>query len=952
MIEHDTSLDLSQGSLLDSYYARYCRDPQSVSANWRAFFSSLATEVDGKQTTADIRDGQGRGEQGGDYRARAYIEAVRARGHYLADLDPLGRRQRHYGADLDPTCYGLDASDDSHLYDVGGFFGKSQLSARALVALVQQAYGGTLALDYTHIDDSAQRSWLQGCMEGVETSADAGEALSKEDARLALEKLTEGELFEHFLQRHYPGSKRFSLEGAESLLPMLEFTARSACAVGVQEIVLGMAHRGRLNVLAHILHKPFEALFYQFDMDAETSASIEGSGDVKYHIGASADRRFGESLMHVSLSSNPSHLEVINPVVLGKVRAKQYQRGSFGKPSRQGVMGVLVHGDAAFAGQGIVSETLDLSDLRGYRTGGTIHIIINNQIGFTTNSNDARSSAYCSDHAKSIQAPIFHVNGDDPQQVVRVARMAVAYRQKFQRDVVIDLFCYRRHGHSEVDDPSFTQPLMYQSIANLPTTRTLFAKRLVAQGHISEKEDKELCARLHGRLREALSSKRSRQPPPSDWLEGHWRGREQTDKYYNEDEDSLDSKTLKNLAATLFAYPRSFAIHPKLKTLYSKRLEAVKTGKAIDWASGELLAFASLLHQSVGVRLSGQDSARGTFSQRHGVLIDQKSGESFMPLQGINDKVVCEIINSPLSEAGVLGYEYGFSLSEPQVLTLWEAQFGDFANGAQVIIDQFVAGAESKWLRMSGLVILLPHGYEGQGPDHSSARPERYLQLCAQSNMVVANCTTPANYYHLLRRQMRRPFRKPLIVFTPKSLLRHPLCVSPLEDFTAQEGFRRVLPDPLSGQLQDVRRVICCSGHVYYDLLEERKKQGITDMALLRIEQFYPFPALDLEGLLRQYAGAEIVWCQEEPRNMGAWAFVRGRLAGLKSARAINKPIVCVARPPSAVTATGLHVRHVMEGKELLAQVFADTLVDRDTQWRQGGSQDSRGGIKKKEVVT
>ena len=941
----DDSWNALQASFLGELYESYCRDARSVGTDWQQLFSSLSAEgiVTQKQQknqgtkpkTLEKGVGQSVAFSASDVSMRRvldYIHAVRARGHYLADLDPLRMRKRHQLIDLEPSFYGIDPSDDQNMLYVGDFYPQQLMTAKALVERTQRLYGSTVALDYAHIDEQEQRLWLQKRME-----EEGGEPFSRQEKMLILEKLSEGEMFEHFLQRHYPGAKRFSLEGAESLLPCLEFILRTAVGHGVEAIELGMAHRGRLNVLAHILQKPLEALFYQFNVDSSSSAKKDVFSDVKYHMGASTDRNFDGRHVHLSLASNPSHLEMINTVVLGKVRAKQnaYRRDTDGGINRRKVLGILVHGDAAFSGQGVVTEALDLSDLAGYRTGGTLHVIVNNQIGFTTNVNDARSSAYCSDHAKAIQAPIFHVNGDDPLQVVRVIKMAVDFRMAFCKDVFVDLYCYRRHGHSEVDDPSFTQPLMYQRIAQLPSTRSIFSERLQEEGCLTAEDDKALCAGVNERLRAAASSDQARKPPPSDWLGGRWRGRGRSATAPQQLCDSvvlLESSSLQKLAQLLFSYPEGFAIHPKLKALYAKRLLSVKQGRAIDWPTAELLAFASLLYQSVPIRMSGQDSQRGTFSQRHALVVSQKDAAKYMPLQAMNRHVDCEIINSPLSEAGVLGFEYGFSLVEPKALVVWEAQFGDFANGAQVMIDQFITAAESKWLRMSGLVMLLPHGYEGQGPDHSSARLERYLQLCAQGNMTVANCTTPANYYHLLHRQVMRPFRKPLVVMTPKSLLRHPQCVSPLADFCLSEGFQRVLADPEAAQLGSVRRILCCSGRVYYDLIAERAKRKIRDVMILRVEQLYPFPALDLEGILRNYPQALIVWCQEEPENMGAWVFVSERLRRLASVqrREHKRPglsIFCVARPRSAVTATGLPIRHKLEHETLLNKAFADDAV-------------------------
>ncbi|MBC6496847.1 MAG: 2-oxoglutarate dehydrogenase E1 component [Alphaproteobacteria bacterium GM7ARS4] len=922
------SFDASSAGFLEAMGDAYVRDASSVSQEWRDFFESLHGRLSQDKGAQETRQQDGRYD---DRMLRAsmgavlFIQAMRGRGHYLADLDPLGRRERRHLDDLDPSHYGLDAHDDKTDVYVGGFLGCHVMTPHRLVSCLRRIYGGHIAVEYAHVDDKEQRLWLRDSMEqGVDFS------LSREESLLALKKVNEGELFERFLHRAYTGTKRFSLEGGESLLVALEFLLKSACDVGTKDVVLGMAHRGRLNVLSHIMETPYETMFYHFSVNEQSGEGLEGEGDVKYHMGASADRVFAGKEIHVSLAANPSHLEVINPVVLGKVRAKQwrYHQRDDGALDRSLVLGVLVHGDAAFAGQGIVTETLDLSDLKGYRTGGTVHIIVNNQIGFTTSPVDARSSPYCSDHGKSIAIPIIHVNGDDVVQVVRAMKIASDYRYRFQRDVIVDMYCYRRHGHSEVDEPSFTQPLMYQAIRRHKTVRDIFAEELVSSGVITADDDKALQDTLRRRMQEAQSSPATKKAPRPDWMEGRWKGRSPSKALFNEDGAPLTHKELKGLAATLCSYPRDFHIHPKLKTLLSSRLRAVASGKGIDWATGELLAFASLLKQGTGLRLSGQDSARGTFGQRHAVLIDQKDGRSYMALAHVGARdTPCEILNSPLSEAGVLGFEYGYSLAEPHTLVIWEAQFGDFANGAQVMLDQFITASEQKWLRMSGLVLLLPHGYEGQGPDHSSARLERYLQACAQTNMVVANCTTPANYYHLLRRQMRRPFRRPLVIMAPKSLLRHKACVSSIADFESKDGYKRVLPELSLTTPSSVRHIVLCSGRVYYDVIERRDTQKINDVAVLRVEQLYPFPALDIEGYLRAYPHVPLIWCQEEPENMGAWSYIAPRLRELTWVRQMKDKtgtdnIFYVGRKRSAVTATGMMFRHKRELESLLHQVF------------------------------
>jgi 2-oxoglutarate dehydrogenase E1 component len=709
------------------------------------------------------------------------------------------------------------------------------------------------------------------------------------------------------------------LDGGEAMIPGVEQILKRGGQLGVREVVIGMPHRGRLNTLVHVLHKSYTALFSEFQGRSSQPEEMRGSGDVKYHLGASADREFDGNVIHLSLSPNPSHLEAVNPVVLGKARAKQDQRRD---RERSQVMAILMHGDAAFAGQGLVAESLDLSDLGGYRIGGTIHLVVNNQIGFTTLPTYSRSGPYCTEVAKIVQAPILHVNGDDPEAVVHVCRIATEYRQHFKRDIVIDMFCYRRYGHNESDEPMFTQPQMYKEIGGHKTVKEVYAARLEAEGVVNAADVAGMDASLRERLDSSLEAAANFKPNKADWLEGKWSGL--TVAPGEEDRKgttAVELDTLTSVGRALSEPPRSFDLNRKLVRLLQEKRKSIDTGTDVDWATGEALAFGTLLAEGTPVRLSGQDSGRGTFSQRHSVLVDQTNERKYVPLNNVApDQAHFEVIDSPLNEAGVLGFEYGYSSAEPNALVMWEGQFGDFANGAQVIIDQFLCSGESKWLRMNGLVMLLPHGYEGQGPEHSSARLERYLQLSAEDNWQVVVPTTPANYFHALRRQVRRSFRKPLIVMTPKSLLRHKECVSLLADFGPGSSFHRLLAE--TDKLIDdakIRRVILCSGKIYFDLVGERRKRKIEDIAILRVEQLYPFPFARLGARLSQYANAEVVWCQEEPENMGAWHFVDRRIErALSGVEAKSKRPVYVGRAEAASPATGSLRTHLKEQADLV----------------------------------
>lgn len=860
-------------------------------------------------------------------RAALMIRAYRARGHLLADLDPLKLDPPKHEPELDPATYGFSSFDTPIFID--GELGRDFASVNEIVALLKQTYCGRLGVEYMHISAAEPRNWLQ---ERLETHAQ-DRALGKDEKRAIFRKLVEAEGFEKFLDVKYTATKRFGLDGGEAMIPALEFIIRHGAGLGVQEIVVGMAHRGRLNVLTNIISKPHHIVFHEFKGGSSTPENVEGSGDVKYHLGASADRDVNGHHVHLSLTPNPSHLEIVDPVVLGKARAKGDQLGD--AKDRTKVLPLLIHGDAAFAGQGVVAECFGLSGLKGYKTDGSLHFIVNNQIGFTTNPRYSRSSPYPSDVAKMIEAPIFHVNGDDPDAVVFAAKLATEYRQRYRRPVVIDMICYRRYGHNETDEPSFTQPLMYKAIRSHETTLQLYARQLVKEGVLSEAEVEEEKARWRTHLDTEYEAGQSYNPNKADWLDGRWQGLSaHAEEEASRGRTGVEPERLKFIGERLTVIPQGFNLHKTLQRFVDARRKMIETGENIDWATAEALAFGSLLLEGHVVRLSGQDSKRGTFSQRHAQFRDQLTGDAYTPLRNLsNEQAIFECIDSMLSEVAVLAFDYGYTLAEPDALVCWEAQFGDFANGAQVVFDQFISSGEKKWLRMSGLVCLLPHGYEGQGPEHSSARLERFLQMCAEDNMQVANCTTPANYFHILRRQLKRNFRKPLILMTPKSLLRAKRCVSSLADMGPETSFSRILRDDAENprmqtvKMQgdnDIRRVILCSGKVYYDLLEEREKRGISNVYLLRIEQLYPFPAKSLMQELSRFPNAEVVWCQEEPKNMGSWNFVESYIEWvLGQANTASKRPRYIGRAAAAATATGLMSKHQAQLKSFLDEAFA-----------------------------
>ena len=851
-------------------------------------------------------------------RALMLIRNYRVRGHLHSDLDPLGILKPLPHSELDPESYGFTNADMDRPIFINYVLGLESATLRQIVKILEQTYCGKIGVEFMHIQEPEEKAWIQERIEGIRNRTDFTDI----GRRTILERLTQAEVFEQYLDRKHTGTKRFGLDGGESMVPLIEQIFKRGAQLGIDEVIIGMPHRGRLNLLANIMRKPYRAIFSEFQGNTANPEDVQGSGDVKYHLGTSADREFDGNNIHLSLTANPSHLEAVNTVVLGKVRAKQRQKGD---EQRDRVLGLLLHGDAAFAGQGIVPETFDLSQLRGYRTGGTVHLVVNNQIGFTTSPSYSRSSPYCSDVAKVVSAPILHVNGDDPEACVHVARIAMEYRQRFKKDVVIDMWCYRRHGHNESDEPAFTQPIMYRHIKEHPTTRALYAKHLEDEGLIEQGEGNRMAQNFRAHLDAEFEAATSYKPNKADWLAGRWAGMQLASGDERRGETGVELGLLQEVGYAISDVPQNIDVNSKIVRQLGAKRKMIESGEGVDWSTAEALALGTLLCESIPVRLSGEDSQRGTFSQRHAVLIDQMTEERYIPLSNIRyGQAPFEVIDSPLSEFGVLGFEYGYSLAEPHSLVVWEAQFGDFANGAQVIIDQFISSGESKWLRMSGLVMLLPHGYEGQGPEHSSAKLERYLQLCAEDNMQVVNLTTPANYYHALRRQMRREFRKPLIVMTPKSLLRHKRCVSSLSEMEMGTTFHRVLWDARHWTKElakdsDIRRVILCSGKVYYDLAEERDKRGLNDAFIMRVEQLYPFPMKALTEDLSRFKQAEFIWCQEEPRNMGAWSFARERVEEvLEIIGAANPRISYVGRPEAASPASGSLRRHVVEQEELV----------------------------------
>ncbi len=859
-------------------------------------------------------------------KAVSMIRSYRQRGHLIAKLDPLELLKSDYLDELHPESFGFKKEDYQKSIYLGGIINKQNSNIKEILGFLKKTYCGPIGYEYMHISNPIERKWFR---DRVEKSKD-NMNFTKNGKEAILNKLIQAEGFEKFLHTKYIGTKRFGLDGGESLIPALEQIIKISSQSKVKEVKIGMSHRGRLNVLANVLQKSYKRIFNEFAGEF-TSSTEDGAGDVKYHLGASSNREFDGNSVHVSLTDNPSHLEAVNPVVLGQTRAKQFFHQD---KERNKVIPILIHGDAAFAGQGVVAECFAMSGLPGHNTGGTIHIIINNQIGFTTSPRFARSSPYPSDVAKMVDAPIIHANGDNPEAVVYAARVATDFRLKFNRDVVVDLICYRRFGHNEGDEPSFTQPLMYEKIRSHPSTVKIYGKNLIEEKIISSEGLDHLIKKFKDLLNDQFKNAKNYKPK-IEWFEGTWSAYKPEKGKDKRGVTGADTKKLLAISEKINSVSADLNLHKTIEKILNNRKEAIKSGTNIDWSTAEALAFGSLLEEGYPVRLVGQDSGRGTFSQRHSVLRNQKDNSRYVPLNNISkNQKQFEVVDSFLSELAVLGFEYGYSLVEPNTLTLWEAQFGDFANGAQVVIDQFIASGERKWRRASGIVMLLPHGYEGQGPEHSSARLERFLQLCSNDNMQVMNCTTPANYFHALRRQMHRDFRKPLIIMTPKSLLRNKYCVSNLEDFSKENSFHRVLWDHALDPKTDgfiklkktssIRKVILCSGKVYFDLLEAREKLKVNDIVLYRIEQLYPFPAKALVKELKPYSkSATFHWCQEEPKNMGAWFSVRDYIQWtLDNIKANNNQISYIGRSPDASPATGYAKRHISQQQEIINKVF------------------------------
>ena len=957
-------LSKSNSSYIEQMYEKFCNDPNQLPDSWKQYFDALGEEKEliNKETNGaswapkkiksnvdidldsyekfipsnlsysieeKIKKEKPQSspielEQStkDSVRAIMMIRAYRIRGHLQADLDPLGLIKKENCPELLPETYGFTENDLDKKIFLDEVLGLKYATLREILEILNRTYCSNIGIEFMHMTDPEEKSWIQQRIEGKDKEIQ----FTERGRKAILNRLIEAEGFEKYLAKKYVGTKRFGLDGCESLIPAMEQIIKRGGALGCKEVKIGMPHRGRLNILTNVIQKPLKKIFKEFSGDPGI-ASGGVSGDVKYHLGASANREFDNNLVHVSLTANPSHLEAVNPVVLGQVRAKQDYHDD---AERNKVIPILLHGDAAFAGQGIVAECFAMSGLTGHNIGGTIHIIVNNQIGFTTQPEFSRSSPYPSEVAKMVQAPIFHVNGDDPEAVTYCAKVATEYRQKFKRDVVLDIFCYRKYGHNEGDEPSFTQPLMYKKIKEHPSTLQKFADRLISEKVLTKEEFEEEKNAYQKRLDEEFEASKSYISNEHDWFTGVWSKFTTELGHDRRGDTGIEIEKIKNLGKKIAHIPEGFNAHKTISRIYDARSKMFETGKDFDWAMAETLAFASLVDEGYGVRLVGQDSVRGTFSQRHAAINDQVTGERYYPLKHIsNEQGQVEIIDSLLSEMGVLGFEYGYSITDPDTLVLWEAQFGDFANGAQVIFDQFISSGEKKWTRASGLVMLLPHGYEGQGPEHSSARLERYLQACAQENIQVVNCTTPANYFHVLRRQIHRTFRKPLVVFTPKSLLRHKRCISEIEDFTKQNSFHRVLSDraeysaynliPLAKD-DEIEKVILCSGKVYFDLVDERENLKANKVQIVRIEQLYPFPVKTLARHISRFKNAKkFVWCQEEPYNMGAWNHVEPYInRTLEYIKANSTKVIYTGRTPSASPATGFLKKHLAQQLEIV----------------------------------
>ena len=936
---NDSFLNSANAPYVAELYFKYTQNPKSIDESWKSFFSSLNEDElsiisdfggpEWKKRDTNVIDDISfdkvvRSSSAVDFnsfktstldsiRALRLIRAYRINGHLIANLDPLNLHKKNYHPELDYKSYGFSENDLDREIFIDGSLGLETATLNEIIQILNKTYASSIGVEFLHIQSVEQKQWVQERIEEVHNKTN----FTTQGKKAIFQRLVESELFEQYLDKKFLGTKRYGVEGGESMIPGIEQIVKQSCLAGVQDIYFGTAHRGRLTLLATVLGMPYRGILSKFQGSLNDPNEVLGSGDVKYHLGVSSDREFDGKSIHLSLTPNPSHLEAVDPVVAGKVRAKQTLLQD---KTTDKVFGILIHGDAAMAGQGIVAETFAMSQLRGFRTGGIIHFVINNQIGFTTTPHYGRSAPYCTEIAKMVQAPIFHVNGDDPEAVVHVCRLAAEYRNLFKEDVVVDMFCYRRSGHNEADEPMFTQPLMYKKIKQHQTTLNLYKDQLIKEEILTEDEAKTKLSDFKKFLDNEFELSKSYKPNKADWLDGTWTGIKIASIDARRGKTSSTADDLKILAKEIHTIPEGFTPHKRIKKIYNDREQSIIEGKNIDWATAEALAFATLLKDGYGVRLSGQDVGRGTFSHRHAVLYDQENEKRFVPLRHFRkEQALFEIVDSFLSEFGVLGFEYGYSQADPKTLVIWEAQFGDFSNGAQTIIDQFITTGERKWLRMSGLTLLLPHGHEGQGPEHTSSRLERFLQMCAEDNIQVANCTSPANYFHILRRQMMRDFRKPLILMTPKSTLRHKGNTSSIEDFVNGSTFHRVLRKPLSGEEKNqINRIVLCSGKIYFELEDHIDALKLDNIHIIRLEQLYPFPYEALEEELIDFKNCEMIWCQEEPKNMGAWQFVQERVLSVVQKVTGKNELHFIGRRAAASPATGVFDRHLSNQKNII----------------------------------
>ncbi len=936
---NDSFLNSANAPYVAELYFKYTQNPKSIDESWKSFFSSLnedeisiIADFGGpewkKRDTNVINDISFdkviRASSGVDFnsfktstldsiRALRLIRAYRINGHLVANLDPLELHEKNYHPELDYKSYGFNENDLDREIFIDGSLGLETASLEEIINILNKTYASSIGVEFLHIQSVEQKQWVQARIEEAYNKTN----FTKQGKKAIFQRLVESELFEQYLDKKFLGTKRYGIVGGESMMPGIEQMVKQSCLLGVEDIYFGTAHRGRLTLLSTVLGMPYRGILSKFQGDLNDPNEVLGSGDVKYHLGVSSDREFDGKKIHLSLTPNPSHLEAVDPVVVGKVRAKQT---IIKDKTNDKVFGILIHGDAAMAGQGIVAETFAMSQLRGFRTGGTIHFVINNQIGFTTTPHYGRSAPYCTEIAKMVQAPIFHVNGDDPEAVVHVCRLAAEYRNLFKEDVVVDMFCYRRSGHNEADEPMFTQPLMYKKIKSHSTTLNIYKEQLVREEVLTEEEAKSKISDFKKFLDSEFELSKSYKPNKADWLDGTWTGIKIASIDARRGKTSSTEEDIKALAKEIHSIPKDFTPHKRIQKIYNDRQESINDGKNIDWATAEALAFATLLKDGYGVRLSGQDVGRGTFSHRHAVLYDQENEKRFVPLRHFRkEQALFEIVDSFLSEFGVLGFEYGYSQADPKTLVLWEAQFGDFSNGAQTIIDQFITTGERKWLRMSGLTLLLPHGHEGQGPEHTSSRLERFLQMCAEDNIQVANCTSPANYFHILRRQMMRDFRKPLVLMTPKSTLRHKANTSALIDFVNGSTFHRVLSNPLSeDDYKHINRIVFCSGKIYFELQDHINELKLNNVYIIRLEQLYPFPYEALKQEIKKFINCELIWCQEEPKNMGAWEFIEKRLKSVLHLVGAKNELHFIGRRAAASPATGVFDRHLSNQKNII----------------------------------